>query len=249
MEECGQAVPYLIGKIRKTRKTKDGIIVPKGYRTRELIGKEASKQLKERISKNQSILRVLEESKLQEAVDDILLQKKRAATIKAATKIVTEGVTAVEETTTAEPAPADKLEIEAQIKIANDHIGELKEKDSIVGSDSDDFDSVELQQEVRLPPAAVVVQLRSKHFRKIMKKSIDSNPLDKLLSNVELEKALERDNFAEREVMKEYVNEDYRIKAFLMLITATDKTKIWMPTKTVFDKKGGKFSDKVGGLG
>ena len=36
----------MIGKIRETRKTKDGIIVPKGYRTRELIGKKASEQLK-----------------------------------------------------------------------------------------------------------------------------------------------------------------------------------------------------------
>jgi len=40
--------------------------------------------------------------------------------------------------------------------------------------------------------------------------------------------------------MKKYENEDYRVKAFLMLVTAGQKAKVWMPGKTVFDKRGGK---------
>ena len=49
--------------------------------------------------------------------------------------------------------------------------------------------------------------------------------------------------------MKRYFNNDYKVKAFLMLITAGRKKKIWMPGKTVFDKRGGKYSDRVAGLG
>ena len=49
--------------------------------------------------------------------------------------------------------------------------------------------------------------------------------------------------------MRKYENEDYRVKAFLMLMTSGRRKKIWMPGKTVFDKRGGKYSEKVAGLG
>jgi len=63
------------------------------------------------------------------------------------------------------------------------------------------------------------------------------------------EKEMENENFEDKLPMKKYINEDYRVKAFLMLITAGEKLKVWMPGKTIFDKRGGKYSDKVAGLG
>lgn len=49
--------------------------------------------------------------------------------------------------------------------------------------------------------------------------------------------------------MRKYERDDYKIKAFLMLIKAGKKHKMWMPGKTGFDKRGGKFSERVSGLG
>lgn len=49
--------------------------------------------------------------------------------------------------------------------------------------------------------------------------------------------------------MRKYERDDYKIKAFLMLISAGKKTKMWMPGKTGFDKRGGKFMERVAGLG
>ena len=39
ISECDETVPNLIGKIRETRCTKNNMIVHKGYKTKELIGK------------------------------------------------------------------------------------------------------------------------------------------------------------------------------------------------------------------
>ena len=90
-------------------------------------------------------------------------------------------------------------------------------------------------------------QKRQRKF--VLPKQNYESPLDQLMSKVELEESLLEENFANEKALKTYDKEDYKIKAFLMLVTATDKTKIWMPAKTVFDKKGGKFSTKIGGLG
>ena len=45
--ECQDAVPNLIGKLRETRKTKGGVVLPKGYRTKEIIGKRAADSWKD----------------------------------------------------------------------------------------------------------------------------------------------------------------------------------------------------------
>lgn len=74
-------------------------------------------------------------------------------------------------------------------------------------------------------------------------------PLEEMVEDVDKEKAIQFDNFSCKRQMKLYEDEDYRVKAFLMLITAGRKKKIWMPGKTVFDKRGGKYSEKVAGLG
>ena len=74
-------------------------------------------------------------------------------------------------------------------------------------------------------------------------------PLEEMVEDVEKEAAIQYDNFSSRKQMRKYENEDYRVKAFLMLVTAGRRKKIWMPGKTVFDKRGGKYSDKVAGLG
>lgn len=73
--------------------------------------------------------------------------------------------------------------------------------------------------------------------------------LEEMINDVTKEEEIQYQNFECKEQMRKYENEDYRVKAFLMLITAGRKKKMWMPGKTVFDKRGGKYSDKVGGLG
>jgi len=57
------------------------------------------------------------------------------------------------------------------------------------------------------------------------------------------------ENFEKKESMRKYERDDYKVKAFLMLIKAGKKHKMWMPGKTQFDKRGGKFSERVSGLG
>ena len=76
MDECQEVVPNLIGKIRETRQTKNHIIVPKGYRTKELIGKEQADEWKDQVKRNLTVNKVLDDNKLQEDVEDILHQQK-----------------------------------------------------------------------------------------------------------------------------------------------------------------------------
>ena len=73
--------------------------------------------------------------------------------------------------------------------------------------------------------------------------------IDELIHDVDKNAEIQLDHFESKEQMQKYENEDYRVKAFLMLITAGKRKKMWMPGKTVFDKRGGKYSDKVAGLG
>jgi len=40
MNECNDIVPNLIGKIREVRTTNNHMILPRGYTTQELIGKD-----------------------------------------------------------------------------------------------------------------------------------------------------------------------------------------------------------------
>ena len=58
-------------------------------------------------------------------------------------------------------------------------------------------------------------------------------------------------HFEEKEAMRRYDLNDYKVKAFLMACAAGKKKnkKVWMPGKTRFDKRGGKFSDRMAGLG
>lgn len=39
MDECNAIVPNLIGKLREVRVTNNHLILPKGYKTKDLIGK------------------------------------------------------------------------------------------------------------------------------------------------------------------------------------------------------------------
>ena len=46
IEECNWAVPNMIGKMRETRQTHNHMIMPKGYKTKELIGKAEADEWK-----------------------------------------------------------------------------------------------------------------------------------------------------------------------------------------------------------
>ena len=58
---------------------------------------------------------------------------------------------------------------------------------------------------------------------------------------MEKETDITYENFEKKESMRKYERDDYKIKNFLMLIKGGKKTKVWMPGKTGFDKRGGKF--------
>ena len=72
ISECDDTVPNLIGKIRETRRTKNNMIVPKGYKTKEMIGKPQADEWKHLVNRNQSIIKVLNQNKLHEEVEEIL---------------------------------------------------------------------------------------------------------------------------------------------------------------------------------
>ena len=74
-------------------------------------------------------------------------------------------------------------------------------------------------------------------------------PLDDMIMDISKEEDIQYTNFSSKNQMKKYENDDYRVKAFISLITGNRRKKIWMPGKTVFDKRGGKYSEKVAGLG
>ena len=50
------------------------------------------------------------------------------------------------------------------------------------------------------------------------------------------------ENFEKKESLRKYERDDYKVKAFLMLIKAGKKQKMWMPAKS-------KSSGASGGLG
>ena len=50
--------------------------MPKGYRTKEIIGKRQADQWKDQVDTNNSMIKILEESKLAEEVEKIIVQKK-----------------------------------------------------------------------------------------------------------------------------------------------------------------------------
>ena len=76
MNECKETVPNLIGKSRKVRLTNDKLIMYQGYKTKELIGRKAANFWKQQIHKNNNIIKVLNENKLHEEVEEILAQQK-----------------------------------------------------------------------------------------------------------------------------------------------------------------------------
>jgi len=76
-----------------------------------------------------------------------------------------------------------------------------------------------------------------------------AQPLSSLIEDMEKEGEITQQQFENKNAMKQYERDDYKIKAFLMLVKAGKKNKMWMPGKTSFDKRGGKFSERVGGLG
>ena len=51
------------------------MIINKGYKTKDLIGKEEADNWKNQLHTNQSIIKVLNQNKLHEEVEDILAQK------------------------------------------------------------------------------------------------------------------------------------------------------------------------------
>jgi len=62
----------MIGKIRESRTTLSHLIVPKGYRTRDLLSRQAAKNWKNQLKLNHSIIEVLNRRKLDQEVDDML---------------------------------------------------------------------------------------------------------------------------------------------------------------------------------
>lgn len=46
INECNSTVPHMIGKIRQNRTTMNHLILPVGYRTRDLLSKHAAKNWK-----------------------------------------------------------------------------------------------------------------------------------------------------------------------------------------------------------
>jgi len=76
MSECNEMVPNLIGRVRKVRLTKDNMLLPKGYKTKELIGKRAAKNWRQQLDRNKRMITVLDTSKLNEEVDELLAQQR-----------------------------------------------------------------------------------------------------------------------------------------------------------------------------
>lgn len=75
MSDCNQTVPNLIGKIREIRYTKQKLIVRKGYKTKDVVGRYTANTWKSQIHKNNNIIKVLDQNKLNEEVDDMLALK------------------------------------------------------------------------------------------------------------------------------------------------------------------------------
>ena len=71
MSDCNQTVPNLIGKIREIRYTKQNLIVQKGYKTKDVVGRITANNWKNQITKNNNIIKVLDNNKLNEQVDDM----------------------------------------------------------------------------------------------------------------------------------------------------------------------------------
>ena len=72
MTECNAMVPELIGRLRENRVTNSHLILPKGYRTQDLIGKSEAENWRKQLKLNQSIVEVLDRSKLNEEVEMML---------------------------------------------------------------------------------------------------------------------------------------------------------------------------------
>ena len=77
----------------------------------------------------------------------------------------------------------------------------------------------------------------------------ESRPLDKLLEDIQVLKSCEERYFKNKEVLKQYVKDDFELKNYIRLATLGDKLNIWMPDHTRFDRRGGRYSDLVAGLG
>ncbi len=72
LSECDEAVPSLIGKVRKTRLSKNKMIWPEGYSTVDLIGKWATQDWTRQLKENKDTIQVLDTSKLNEKVDEMV---------------------------------------------------------------------------------------------------------------------------------------------------------------------------------
>ena len=124
------------------------------------------------------------------------------------------------------------------------------QKDSILleseSADSDDFDSVELNEDsVDFVPRIVKTLANVENTKGIT----NHRPLEDQVEDIKMDYAIQYENFENKKQMKRYQTNDYKVKKFLMMCTAGRQKKIWMPGKTVFDKRGGKFSERVAGLG
>ena len=126
--------------------------------------------------------------------------------------------------------------------------GQAKVKSSLkivdTEDDDDDFLSVELSDDM---PS--VIKPLPEVDEAIFSGGRGTRPLHEMIEDVEREEKITFENFKRKQMMRKYEREDYRVKAFLMLITNGQKKKVWMPSKLVFDKRGGKYSDRVAGLG
>lgn len=200
----------------------------KGYKTKDIVGRKVAQYWKDQLKINDNMISVLKENKLHEEVEDMLQNQSSNKAKKT-------------------------NQMGKSIENGSDYSGSRGSRNgsragsrrgSNVGSNNseDDFDDLDVVDDIPavirpIPP--IIHDLKTSSIR----------PLTQLMQEVVREDEIQQQNFQNKEQMMKYENQDYKVKAFLMLVTAGRKKKMWMPGKTIFDKRGGKYSDKVAGLG
>ena len=247
MSDCQAVVPNLIGKSRAVRTTKRKLIVPKGYKTSSLIGKSQANGWREQLKLNKSMMKVLEDSKLNEEVDMMLAQQKIQAKKEAAKQ---QKLNDVDDEGIVRDHSAVDGEKGGEHDINKKNI-EVSHHEKLTTSDATDSKrrTSDIQVEV-LDTTHEDIPSVIKPLPKLDKSMANpTQALKVLIEDMQKEDELNFENFEKNESIQKYARDDYKVKAFLMLITQGKKQKIWMPGKTRFDKRGGKFSERVAGLG
>ena len=189
MTECNAMVPELIGRLREVRITNNHLIVPKGYRTQDLIGKSEAENWRKQLKMNQSIIEVLDRSKLNEEVEMMLAQQKYQAKCEA--KELSKKYSS---TLPRKAASSMKLKTQPSEENLPAILKPLQQHDSPTAS--------------------------------------GGKSLEFLIEDMTKEGEITYENFEKKESMRKYERDDYKVKAFLMLIKAGKKQKMWMPGKS-----------------